>query len=226
MRIVAISDSHLRHLKYDINIPHGDILIHAGDGTFVGDEYEIKLWLDWLASQDATHIVTIAGNHDWLPQKDSATFKTLIPSNVTYLQDSEVTVEGVRIYGAPWSPEFCQWAFNIPRGPAIKEKWDLIPPGLDILITHGPPFGYGDLSIHGERLGDEDLFDAIVLKRPKISIHGHIHAGRGVYHMRDLHQYSQTMVVNAALCDEEYVPSNKPIVIDYEPGGQPIVSDI
>ena len=36
--------------------------------------------------------------------------------NCIYLEDQEVTVEGLRIYGSPWQPEFCDWAFNLPRG--------------------------------------------------------------------------------------------------------------
>jgi len=38
----------------------------------------------------------------------------------------------------PW---FYGWGFNLPRGQALLEKWNLIPDGIDILITHGPPLG-------------------------------------------------------------------------------------
>lgn len=38
----------------------------------------------------------------------------------------------------PW---FYGWGFNLPRGQALLEKWNLIPEGVDILITHGPPLG-------------------------------------------------------------------------------------
>uniref|UniRef100_A0A8C9L8U8 Metallophosphoesterase domain containing 1 n=1 Tax=Pavo cristatus TaxID=9049 RepID=A0A8C9L8U8_PAVCR len=62
-------------------------------------------------------------------------------TNCIYLQDSEVTVRGFRIYGSPWQPWFYGWGFNLPRGQALLEKWNLIPDGIDILITHGPPLG-------------------------------------------------------------------------------------
>ena len=37
-------------------------------------------------------------------------------TNCIYLQDSSVTICGLKIYGTPWQPEFCGWAFNLPRG--------------------------------------------------------------------------------------------------------------
>ena len=41
-------------------------------------------------------------------------------------------------YRQPW---FYGWGFNLPRGQALLEKWNLIPEGVDVLITHGPPLG-------------------------------------------------------------------------------------
>ena len=51
-------------------------------------------------------------------------------------------------------PEFCNWAFNLDRGEKCLEKWDLIPEGIDILITHGPPIGHGDLCSSQQRAGE------------------------------------------------------------------------
>uniref|UniRef100_A0A8C2DER7 Metallophosphoesterase domain containing 2a n=1 Tax=Cyprinus carpio TaxID=7962 RepID=A0A8C2DER7_CYPCA len=62
-------------------------------------------------------------------------------TNCVYLQDSDVTVKGFRIYGAPWTPWFNGWGFNLPRGQSLLDKWNLIPEGIDILMTHGPPLG-------------------------------------------------------------------------------------
>ena len=41
-------------------------------------------------------------------------------TNCIYLQDSSVTLYGLKIYGTPWQPEFCGWAFNLPRGQVLK----------------------------------------------------------------------------------------------------------
>ena len=37
-------------------------------------------------------------------------------TNCIYLQDSTTQIYGLKIYGTPWQPEFCGWAFNLPRG--------------------------------------------------------------------------------------------------------------
>ncbi|MCK4490026.1 MAG: hypothetical protein KAU23_07180 [Anaerolineales bacterium] len=50
-------------------------------------------------------------------------------------------IDGTKFYGSPWQPWFYDWAFNLQRGPEIRSKWELIPEGIDILITHGPPYG-------------------------------------------------------------------------------------
>merc|ERR1712224_97174 len=70
-----------------------------------------------------------------------------------YLQDSSTEVCGYRIYGSPWQPEFCDWAFNLPRGEECRRKWQQIPSEVDILLTHGPPQGFGDQCSTGCRVG-------------------------------------------------------------------------
>ena len=63
---------------------------------------------------------------------------------ITYLEDEEVTVQGVRVFGSPWQPEFCNWAFNLERGEPCRQAWARIPTETDVLLTHGPPLGHGD----------------------------------------------------------------------------------
>jgi Icc-related predicted phosphoesterase len=126
------------------------------------------------------------------------------------LQDKEVEFEGIRIYGSPWTPTFFQWFFMKDRGPAIRKKWDLIPQGIDILVTHGPPIGYGDFSSYqSARMGDEELREAVDRIRPKLHVFGHNHGGYG--ESRNEH----TLFVNASSCDEGYNPSNAPVVVDW-----------
>jgi hypothetical protein len=40
-------------------------------------------------------------------------------TNCIYLEDSSVTLFGIKIYGTPWQPEFWGWAFNLPRGTCV-----------------------------------------------------------------------------------------------------------
>ena len=128
-----------------------------------------------------------------------------------YLEDSEVPggIGGYRVWGSPWSPWFCDWGFNLRRGPEIKAKWDMIPDGIDILMTHGPPLGFGDRCSDGNLAGCVDLLDAIRNRiRPLYNIYGHIHEGYGCY------SDGTTTYINASSVNMDYYAVNKPIVFD------------
>lgn len=210
MKIVCVSDTHLRH---DFKVPDGDLLIHAGDLTMKGDRTETERALLWLASLPHRHKVFIAGNHDFYfqshPAEARALIQTKVDAGLVYLQDSEATVGGLRIYGSPWQPWFYDWAFNLKRGPEIREKWRLIPEGLDILVTHGPPHGILDWNSDGRRVGCEELLKAIEEKTPRYHIFGHIHEASGTSFASH-----RTKFVNACICDKDYKPVHKPVIIE------------
>lgn len=121
-----------------------------------------------------------------------------------------VEIEGLKIYGSPWQPRFYDWAFNVDRGDAISKKWELIPEGIDILVTHGPAHGILDDTINGMRVGCEELFKKVVQVKPRIHVCGHIH---WAYGMRD---FNDTTYINASSLGENYRYENKPIVINYD----------
>ena len=80
--------------------------------------------------------------------------------------------------GTPWQPEFGGWAFNLKRGEECVKKWNLIPEDTDVLITHGPPLGFGDLCSTGIRAGCVDLLQSVQNRvKPKYHVYGHIHEG-------------------------------------------------
>jgi len=142
MKIVLISDTHGEHNS--IQIPSGDVLIHAGDLTPSGKSHEVESAAEWLGSLPHRHKIAIAGNHDLLFESNPTQATSLLRSaGVTYLQDSGVNVGGVSIYGSPWQPEYMHWAFNVRRG-ELRRYWDKIPSKLDVLVTHGPPYGILD----------------------------------------------------------------------------------
>ncbi|XP_065910919.1 metallophosphoesterase MPPED2-like [Dysidea avara] len=228
IRMVCISDTHNRtdHME----VPPGDILVHAGDFTNVGLEGDVRRFKEFLAKLPHKHKVIIAGNHDLTFDLDNydtlcKTFaqhghrnpldakkcrNILLDAGVcTYLEDSEVTIGGYRIYGSPWQPEFCDWGFNLRRGEKCLEKWDLIPEGVDILITHGPPIGHGDLCSSQLRAGCVDLLHTIQTRvKPKYHVFGHIHEGYGIT------TDGVTTYINASTCNLRYQPINPPIIID------------
>lgn len=206
MKVVLISDSHGQH--HHLDLPPGDILIHAGDFSRSGKPGQAKDFLLWLAKQPHRHKVFVAGNHDFIAEEEPAEFRSWVPDNCIYLDDQLIEVEGLRIWGSPISPWFFDWAFNRHRGPEICRHWDLIPEGLDILITHGPPAGILDRTARGENVGCADLLRRIQAVEPRISVFGHIHEARG----RERH--GATEFFNAAVLDLDYRMAHPPFVIE------------
>jgi predicted phosphodiesterase len=205
MRIVCLSDTH--DLHRELAVPDGDLLLHAGDATMKGTPWQIEAFDRWLGTLPHPHKIVIAGNHDWAFQRTPAAARGLI-RNARYLEDEETTVAGLRIWGSPWQPWFFDWAFNLERGPAIAAKWVLIPDGIDVLVTHGPPLGILDRTSRGEDVGCADLLAAVQRVKPKLHVFGHIHEGYGTVD-RD-----GTRFVNASNCTERYRPVQPPIVVD------------
>ena len=100
--------------------------------------------------------------------------------NRYYLEDQSLEIEGLNFYGSPWQPDFCNWAFNLPRGQPLADKWAMIPDNTDVLITHGPPHMILDQLENGERVGDEDLQQEVTRRvKPGLHVFGHIHSGYG-----------------------------------------------
>jgi predicted phosphohydrolase len=174
-----MSDTHGLHEA--LIVPDGDVLVHAGDVTLHGTMEELIAFNEYLGTLPHRHKLVIAGNHDWCFEKRPEVCARLL-TNATYLQDTAITIAGVKFYGSPWQPWFYDWAFNLQRGPQIREKWLLIPRDTDVLITHGPPYGHGDLTSRHERAGCEDLLEIVEQIEPQAHICGHIHEAAGVSH--------------------------------------------
>ena len=76
----------------------------------------------------------------------------------------------MKFYGSPWQPWFCDWAYNLARGEEIAAKWAAIPSDTDVLVTHGPPLGHGDLCSSGQRAGCLDLLERVHALRPRVHV--------------------------------------------------------
>jgi len=135
----------------------------------------------WIRRLPHEHKLVIAGNHDWCFMEKRAACEQMLGEDVKYLEDQEVQIGHLRFWGSPWQPEYNDWAFNLPRGAALAEKWARIPQGTDVLVTHGPPRGYGDRSPIGRRIGCEELLPAVHRVRPALHLFGHIHQDGGFW---------------------------------------------
>jgi len=230
-KIVCIADSHT--MLNEVKVPDGDVLIIAGDFTYQGYQSEIIQFNKDIGLLPHEHKIVIAGNHDFLFEKQPYFARSLLTS-CTYIQDESVIVNDkgihigtekedgdIKIWGSPWQPRFFNWAFNLDRGSPLKKKWDLIPDDTDVLVTHGPPHGFGDTvrrsvgdSLIGtltkveEQVGCEELRKAVLRVRPKYHIYGHIHVGYGTY------SNGHTEFINCSVCNYMYNPVNAPIVIE------------
>ncbi|KAF8159020.1 Metallo-dependent phosphatase-like protein [Pholiota molesta] len=182
-RFVCISDTH----AHAFEVPDGDKT------------------MDWLYSLPHRIKIIIAGNHDltlhteWYEQthmqqhreKQAKRILTMMKgpradeAGIIYLRDEEYkfqTKDGGRIwsvYGSPWSPESCDWAFNYPReeGETLVAKF----PKTDILLTHGPPYEILDRTNGGQDVGCEALRARLPDLRPRLHLFGHIHEAHGAY---------------------------------------------
>jgi len=210
MRLVLLSDTHNLHSALG-PLPAGDAVLHAGDITGLGTRPEIADFLAWYGSLPYRHKIFIAGNHDFLFERNPAVAEALVPAGITYLRDSALEIEGLKIWGSPWQPWFGDWAFNLERGPRLAEKWARIPDDVDVLITHGPPHGTLDQTADHppEAAGCEALRERLpALARLRLHQFGHIHEAYG-----QLTSGSCTFV-NASICDRQYRPRNPPIVVE------------
>jgi hypothetical protein len=154
-------------------------------------------FIPWLRSVPATDKVVIAGNHDFVLQpmvKGEGRFgygygnefyeRTVerLATTCHYLSDESATVQGLKFHGTPWVPRFMDWAF-MAADPLLKEKYDLIPDDTDILVVHGPPYGFGDLSSYGDKnVGSVSLRRRMGELNLKLAFFGHIHNGRGIWY--------------------------------------------
>lgn len=180
MKILAISDTHGFHNQIK-DFTGIDMIIHAGDFSNhkspMFNQSEVVEFLEWFNEIPVKYKVCIAGNHDTSIEaglvKPKEDFK-----NIIYLEHESINIEGINIFGSPYTPQFGGWAFMRDRG-KLDPYWQQIPENTDILIVHGPPKGILDLSYDRddvlEYCGDKELFNHVQRVRPKYMIFGHIH---------------------------------------------------
>lgn len=226
IRIVCISDTHDHTNDMTHNIPSGDILIHSGDFTRRGRNDEVRRFTNFLDTLDFKYKIVIAGNHELsfdqnkglvrilktldLSSDEEKTSARLSLQHCIYLQDSGIELFGfLKIWGSPWQPTHRGWAFNADRGETILKIWNQIPDDTDILITHGPPLGFGDLTSDNHHVGCVELLSTIRERvKPKLHIFGHIHSGHGIW------TDETTTYINASICNDNYQAINEPILFD------------
>lgn len=233
LKIVHISDTHRQH--DNLVIPECDVLIHSGDIGGRTDLKELTDFLIWFEKQSAKKKIFIAGNHDilldkgwwqklkwqghtytWLKAQEeyNKALELIENFDVKYLCDTDYVWEGIKFYGSPYSPSFHRenWVFNADRGEEIRKVWAKIPSDVNILITHGPPYGVLDV-VEDKYLdpgeephkGCEDLINVIEkrLLDLKLVCYGHIHDQVGIV-LHHITTNRRALFSNGAVLTNDY----------------------
>ena len=215
MKIMFLSDTHGRHLEITElygELPYVDIIVHSGDCTRYGEFEETDLFMNWFSKQNAMHKILVAGNHDFvLQQMDRRNWLLANNYGVTYLEDSFININGIGIYGSPWSPVFGMWAFMKQRNAELDEVWQKVPTdgSVDVLVTHTPRYGRFDVSVRGNyNVGCEMLANRINDIHPKVHVFGHIHECGGMIKEETEVPVKGMVSLNASLLNIRYVLAN------------------
>jgi Icc-related predicted phosphoesterase len=203
LTVVVISDTHDMHRE--VEVPQGDLLIHAGD--FMMDNRSAEGLLDfnqWLGELPHPFRVVIPGNHDSVLEDRS---RRRLITNAALLINESVEIMGLKIWGAPTTPLLSEAFGGVSERDRAK-LYSRIPADTNLLVTHGPPFGILDHGPgSGYPAGCRQLLDAVRRVKPMLHVFGHVHAGYGTFKSPD------TLFVNAALPGNGYDLSNPPHVI-------------
>lgn len=191
LNLIGISDLHGLLPNIDTNC---DIVFICGDILplkIQSNSKKSKKWLqneftEWAENLNCKKVVFIGGNHDQYLQRYSKEVKELFNGHIQYLQDDliEFSTDNIvkwTIYGTPWCKIFGNWSFMLPPED-LKEKFDAIPNGLDVLLTHDQPYGYGDILMDDvpwntyQSIGNKQLAEAVENKQPHLLLCGHLHS--------------------------------------------------
>ncbi|KAJ3349715.1 hypothetical protein HDU83_000333 [Entophlyctis luteolus] len=170
--IVCISDSHGRHRRVRLpETPKDAILVHAGDFTVHGSDADLDDFNAWLGEISSLfeHRIVVLGNHE-----ENAAWSKHVKSRLTnaiVLRNEACMIDGVRIFGT----DFYWPAARGSRNP----YFDAIDDPVDVLITHAPPYGYGDYLKNGVHVGCRALLETVRRLQPALVVSGHVHSGVG-----------------------------------------------
>ena len=221
IKIAAISDL---HGNLPIMTERADILLIAGDISpleIQNDMPKMNEWLmttfgDWIYQLPVDCVYLVAGNHDfWFQGASGArlylTFSTSFGGKLIYLKNrSDIYMdyngEEWKIFGTPYCHIFGNWPFML-EDETLEKKFEIIEPDTDIIITHDPPFSFGDCDkilqpidrIHPEHVGNKPLANKLKEINYKLCVCGHIHSG-------DHNFNEEHRIANVSFVDEHYKP--------------------
>lgn len=159
-----------------------DMVIFSGDESNWRDPYKNKNecldFLTWYSKLNIKYKLMIAGNHSSAIAEGYVDKNYIESLGIIYLENNTIQIEGLNIWGSPYTPTFGNWSFMKARD-KIYDIWKNIPEDTDIIVVHGPPKGILDLSYSREN--KLEYCGCLALRKkcreikPKLVLFGHIH---------------------------------------------------
>ncbi len=175
MKILAFSDLHLARSRAAALVEASagaDLVIGAGD--FCNGREGLGQAMEMLEKITAPMVV-VPGNAESAEELRSAA----LPS-MTVLHGNSCEIGGLDIVGlgggVPITP-FGSWSWDLSEAEATA----LLDGNLraDVLVTHSPPKGLGDVTSAGLSVGSTAIRAAIERLQPQLAFCGHIHDSWG-----------------------------------------------
>ena len=188
MRILAVSDVEEDRLTTYAGLEQLgeiDFIISCGDLP--------ASYLETIVTLANVPLLYVPGNHD-------ASYEDEPPLGCTPIDGRVISCCGLRIMGLGGSLRYNDRVYGFTEQEmrwrmykaALRAKWS---GGADIMVTHTPPRGYGDLDDYPHR-GFEAFNVALEMLHPRYLIHGHVHLEYGRIERERVHACG-TRIVNA-----------------------------
>lgn len=187
MKILALSDETCPAL-YDYYVPGKlkdyDLIISCGD---------LKAnYLSFIVTMARAPVLYVHGNHDEGYDRNP-------PEGCDCIDDQLIVYKGLRILGLGgcrmYRPGQHQYTEKEMRKRIRKLRFQLWRhKGVDIVVTHAPPLGVGDLEDIAHR-GFAAFLELIDRYHPQYLLHGHTHLNYGTDKIRE-REYNGTKVIN------------------------------
>ena len=163
-----------------------DLIISCGD---LKPEY-----LRFLVTMANVPLLYVHGNHDECYEWDA-------PEGCDCIDNAVVRYNGVIIAGLPGCRKYREGKFQITEHKMRALVWRLSfgirrAKGLDILVTHAPPRGCGDLDDR-PHMGFQAFYRIIDEFTPKLLLHGHVHMTYDLSIPRE-ERIADTQVINVS----------------------------
>ncbi len=205
MRILAVSDEEMPAF-WDHYVPgrlaEYDLIISCGDLNYN--------YLEFLVTMARCPVLYVPGNHD-------LSYLHHPPEGCDCIDDRILEYNGLRILGLGgcrrYHPGPYQYTEKEMRRRIRRLRYALWRAGgVDIVVTHAPPYGVGD-ALDRAHWGFEALLELLDKYKPKYLLHGHVHMRYGVEERE--RRYGDTRVINVSgryvldLPNMDYPPQQK-----------------